>query len=160
MVKEFLSRKGVPYTEKNVAYDRVAAAEMINRSGRNGVPQTLIGDQLVVGFDRPRLEGLLKQYANGAPGASSSGVSLGVSVADAVTHAPGGEAGAYVGKVKPGSLAANAGVQTGDVIVALDGQAVPDADSLITAAQRLRSGRSVSVTVIRDGQRRELRIKD
>lgn len=160
MVKEFLSRKGVPYTEKNVAYDRVAAAEMINRSGRNGVPQTLIGDQIVVGFDRARLEGLLKPYANGVQAASSSGVSLGVSVADAKTHAIGGGPGAYVGNVKPGSLAANAGIQTGDVIVALDSQTVPDADSLITATKRLRSGQAVSVTVIRDGQKRELRIKD
>ncbi len=150
----------MPYTEKNVAYDRVAAAEMINRSGRNGVPQTLIGDQIVVGFDRPRLEGLLKQYDGGSPGQNGSGVSLGVSVADATRYAPTAGAGAYIGSIKPGSLAAQAGLQVGDVIVAVNGQTIPDADSLIAMTKRLHPRQAVTVAVIRDGQRREMRIKD
>ena len=160
MVKEFLSRKGVPYTEKNVAYDRVAAAEMLNKSGRNGVPQTLIGDQIVVGFDRPRLEGLLKQYGPGSGAASPTGLSLGVSVADAAKHAPEAGPGAYIGQIKPGSLAARSGLQAGDVVVALNGQATPNADSLIAATQRLRPGQVVTATVIRKGQRQEVRLKD
>ena len=160
MVKEFLSRKGVPYTEKNVAYDRVAAAEMINRSGRNGVPQTLIGDQLVVGFDRARLEGLLKQYDAGSRSQNGSGVSLGVSVADATRYAPDAGAGAYIGQIKPGSLAASAGLQVGDVIVAVNSQQVTDADSLIAATKRMNPRQAVTVAVIREGQRREIRVKD
>ncbi|MDQ3929742.1 MAG: glutaredoxin family protein, partial [Chloroflexota bacterium] len=55
-MKEFLSQRNIPYTEKYVDRDRDAAIEMIRRSGQQGVPVTVIGDQVIVGFDRPRLE--------------------------------------------------------------------------------------------------------
>jgi glutaredoxin len=58
-VKEFLSRKGVGYTEKNVAADTVARDEMFRQTGRMAVPALTIDDQVVVGFDKQRLEQLL-----------------------------------------------------------------------------------------------------
>lgn len=125
---------------------------MLRRSGRNGVPQLLIGDQLVIGFDRPRIEALLNQARAAEPPAPS----LGVRVADAAQHAPNGGDGAYVGHVRAGSLADKAGVQSGDVIISLDGQAIHTADDLIAAGQRLARGRPIPVTVIRDSQYRQL----
>ncbi len=153
MAKEFLSRRGVPFTEKDVSRDREAAMDMIRRSGQQGVPQILVGNDIVVGFDRPRLEGLLRRYegASTGPGTTAApGVSLGVSVADAAKHAPHVGAGAYVGSVKPDTPAARGGVRPGDVIVALDGQTVTTADDVIRIGRRLQAGRAVPAVVIRD----------
>ena len=57
--KEYLSRKGVSYTEHNVAQDRDKAREMIQKSGQMGVPVIIVDDKVVVGFDRARLDSLL-----------------------------------------------------------------------------------------------------
>ena len=157
MAKEFLSRKGVPYTEKNVQRDASAAQEMLRRSGHNGVPQILVGDQLVIGFDRPRIEALLAQAS--AAQAAPTGVSLGGRVADAIVHAPQARDGAYVGNVKPGSVAQQAGIQAGDVIIAIDGQPVRTADDLIRAGKRLSHGQSIPLTIVREGQHRELTLQ-
>ena len=57
--KEYLSRKGILYTEHNVAIDRDAAKEMIKRSGQMGVPVILVDEEVVVGFNQTRLDKLL-----------------------------------------------------------------------------------------------------
>ena len=57
--KEYLSRKGMPYTDYNVAADKEKAKEMIQKSGQMGVPVIVIDDQVVVGFDQARLDTLL-----------------------------------------------------------------------------------------------------
>ncbi|MFN8471433.1 MAG: PDZ domain-containing protein [Anaerolineae bacterium] len=152
MAKEFLSRRGVPFIEKDVSRDREAAMDMIRRSGNQGVPQILVGNEIVIGFDRPRLEGLLRRYETApSPGASgAAGVSLGVSVADASKHAPQVGSGAYVGNVKPNTPAADGGIRPGDVIVALDGQTVRTADDVLRIGPSLQAGRSVAVVIVRD----------
>ncbi len=58
--KEYLSKKGISYQEYNVAVDRNAAKEMIDKSKQMGVPVILIDDQVVVGFDQRKLDELLK----------------------------------------------------------------------------------------------------
>ena len=57
--KEYLSQKGIPYVEKNVAQDRDAAKEMIQKSGQMGVPVIIIDDEIVIGFNQTRLDKLL-----------------------------------------------------------------------------------------------------
>jgi glutaredoxin len=57
-VKEFLSQKGISFTERDVSQDEQALAEL-EALGVMATPATLIGDQVVVGFDRARLERLL-----------------------------------------------------------------------------------------------------
>ena len=98
MAKEFLSRKGVPYVEKRVDEDYEAALEMVRLSKQQGVPVIAIDSQVVVGFDRPRIEKLLAD-------ASTGKVSFGASVADAskILSRQGQIPvfGAYVGKVGP-----------------------------------------------------------
>jgi S1-C subfamily serine protease len=151
-VKEFLSQNGVPYTEKLVDTDRAAAIEMIRRSGQQGVPVTVIGDQVVVGFDRPRLERVIAQMRARPAAASSTGRKpLGAKVADASQYAmPGGTAvrGAYVGGVNPGSPAEAAGLKAGDVITAVGGTPVGSVDDLTAALGKLGPG-PVQLTVAR-----------
>lgn len=59
MTKEFFKENNVEYAEKNVATDAVAREEMIKKSGQMGVPVTDIDGELIVGFDKERLSGLL-----------------------------------------------------------------------------------------------------
>ncbi|HEX2480418.1 MAG TPA: glutaredoxin domain-containing protein [Methylomirabilota bacterium] len=57
--KEFLSSKGVQYREVNVAEDVEGREELVRRTGQLAVPVTVIDDEIVVGFNRPRLVELL-----------------------------------------------------------------------------------------------------
>ena len=57
-MKEFLSRKGVTYTEQNITRDQWALDEL-SRLGYMTTPVTKINGEVVVGFDRNRLEALL-----------------------------------------------------------------------------------------------------
>ncbi len=58
-VKDYLTRKGVPYIEHNVALDRDAAKEMVKKSGQLGVPVILIDDEVLIGFNQTQLDRLL-----------------------------------------------------------------------------------------------------
>ena len=51
--KAFFVEKGIAYTEYNVAADAEKRKEMIEKSGQMGVPVILIGEQLIVGFNKP-----------------------------------------------------------------------------------------------------------
>ena len=58
-VKEFLSQKNVPFIERNIAADETALAEL-EKLGYMTTPVTVIDNDVVVGFDRERLEKLLR----------------------------------------------------------------------------------------------------
>jgi glutaredoxin-like YruB-family protein len=58
-VKEYLDGKGVKYDEVDVSQDQAAAQELVARTGQQGVPQTDIDGEFVVGFDVPKLDSLL-----------------------------------------------------------------------------------------------------
>ena len=58
MVKAFLQKYNVEYTAVDVGRDREAAREMIRVSGQRGVPVTIVGDEVIVGFDAKRLREL------------------------------------------------------------------------------------------------------
>jgi len=59
-LKTYLEQKQVRYHEVNVASDSVAAEAMVRKSGQQGVPQTDINGQVVVGFDKNRINQLLE----------------------------------------------------------------------------------------------------
>ena len=59
--KEYLSRKGIPYVEHNVAADREKAKEMIQKSGQMGVPVIIIDGEIIVGFNQAKLDELLSK---------------------------------------------------------------------------------------------------
>lgn len=160
-MKEFLSQKGITWAEKYVDSDRAAAIEMIRRSGQQGVPVTVIGDEVVVGFDRPRLERIIAAVRARPSAAPTGRKSLGAKVADASRYSmPGGTAvqGAYVGGVKTGSPAEAAGLKVGDVIVAVDGKAVNTVEELSQALSSLQDG-SAKLSVARGPSMREVMVK-
>lgn len=162
-VKEFLSQRDITYTEKYVDRDRDAAIEMIRRSGQQGVPVTVIGDQVIVGFDRPRLERAIAAMREAGPSGASAGGrrSLGAKVADAGRYVmPGGTRveGAFVGGVSPGSPAESAGLKVGDVIVAVDGNPIGSVDALSEALTSAKSS-SVKLSLARGTTRREVTVQ-
>ena len=57
--KGYLSRKGISFTEHNVAEDREAAKEMIDKSKQMGVPVIIVDGEVVVGFNQSKLDKLL-----------------------------------------------------------------------------------------------------
>ncbi|MGQ1889058.1 glutaredoxin domain-containing protein [Thermophagus sp. OGC60D27] len=58
-LKEYLRNHQIQFREIDVSKDEKAAQEMVRRSGQQGVPQSLIDGQVVVGFDRNRINTLL-----------------------------------------------------------------------------------------------------
>ncbi len=58
--KDYLTQKGVAFTDYNVAEDREKAKEMINKSKQMGVPVIVVGDDVIVGFNQAKLDSLLK----------------------------------------------------------------------------------------------------
>ena len=61
LVKDYLNQKGVEFEEKDVSMDRVAAREMIERSGEMGVPQIDINGTIIVGFNRDAIDSELSK---------------------------------------------------------------------------------------------------
>jgi len=58
-VKEYLSQKGISYTEYDVGQDQDKAKEMIEKSKQMGVPVITVDDEVVVGFNQSLLDSLL-----------------------------------------------------------------------------------------------------
>ena len=58
-VKEFLSQQNIDFIDRDITADDAALAEL-ERLGYMTTPVTLIDGEAVVGFDRPKLEKLLK----------------------------------------------------------------------------------------------------
>lgn len=61
MVKEYFRDKEIEFEDIDVSKDRVAATEMIETSGQMGVPVIDIDDEIVIGFDVPRIEEIMKR---------------------------------------------------------------------------------------------------
>lgn len=60
MVKEFLSQREIEYIERDVSASEEALSEL-SALGFMTTPVTVLGDEVVVGFDKPKLEALLSQ---------------------------------------------------------------------------------------------------
>jgi glutaredoxin 3 len=59
MAKDFFTEKNVQFTDYNVAEDLEKRQEMMQKSGQMGVPVIFIGDEMIIGFDKPRIAQLL-----------------------------------------------------------------------------------------------------
>jgi glutaredoxin-like YruB-family protein len=59
-LKAWLRKNNVYFTDVDVSRDQHAAEELVRRSGQQGVPQTEINGQIVVGFNQQRLKELLE----------------------------------------------------------------------------------------------------
>ncbi len=58
-LKNYLKSHHIRYTEIDVSHNQQAAEEMVRRSGQQGVPQTDIEGEVIVGFDRLRINTIL-----------------------------------------------------------------------------------------------------
>jgi glutaredoxin-like YruB-family protein len=59
MAKDFFDKNGFPYEEVDVSVDEEAAKNMVARTGQMGVPVIEIGDEILVGFNKPQIEEVL-----------------------------------------------------------------------------------------------------
>jgi len=58
MAKDYLTQKGISFTEKNVSTDIEARKELMSK-GFMGVPVIYVDGEVVQGFDKARLDALL-----------------------------------------------------------------------------------------------------
>ncbi len=66
--------------------------------------------------------------------------------------------GALIGDVAQNSPAQKAGIQPGDVILKLDGNEVTDSRSLQLAIAQMKPGRTIHLTLVRDGKQRDVQV--
>lgn len=59
LAKDYLKEKGVDFEEKNVSRDAAARKELMAK-GFMGVPIINVGDEVIQGFNKSRLDELLK----------------------------------------------------------------------------------------------------
>lgn len=61
--KQYLEKKGVAFISKDIEEDKSAYEELMAKNGGafQGVPVTDIDGELVLGFDRPKIDALLKE---------------------------------------------------------------------------------------------------
>jgi glutaredoxin-like YruB-family protein len=59
-LKAWLAKNNIRYSDVDVSQDQSAAEALVRRSGQQGVPQTDINGQIVVGFNQQRLKELLE----------------------------------------------------------------------------------------------------
>lgn len=59
-LKAYLRKNRIAFTDIDVSRDQQMADELVRRSGQRGVPQTEIGGEIVVGFDKSRINELLQ----------------------------------------------------------------------------------------------------
>jgi S1-C subfamily serine protease len=134
-----LRQQGADFVERDASIDRAAAQEIMQLTGQMGVPVTTDGKEVIVGFDARRLEAMATRN-------KKRGIGLAVK-----THENGG---ALVGKVRPDSPAARAGIQVGDVVEELSGVPIKTADDLEQVASKWGGDRPTSLAVRRDGERK------
>jgi putative serine protease PepD len=109
------------------------------------------GDNAGVGFAIPSntVKSIVSQLITSG---TAQHAYLGVAISSA-------SAGIKLTEVRSGTPAAKAGLQTGDVITALDGKTVKDAAELQSAIDAKRPGDSVSITYTRNGKSKTVEVK-
>ena len=59
-VKDYLATREIDFEEVDVSADMDRARELVEKTGQYGVPVTDIDGEMVVGFDRSRIDALLE----------------------------------------------------------------------------------------------------
>ena len=59
MAKDYLKSKNIEFNDIDVSKDSAAADEMVKVSGQMGVPVITIDKEVIVGFDKGRIDSLL-----------------------------------------------------------------------------------------------------
>ncbi|MFO0703703.1 MAG: thioredoxin [Patescibacteria group bacterium] len=59
MAKTYLKENNISFEDVDVSRDQMKAMQMVQKSGQMGVPQLWIGDEVVVGFDKRKIDSML-----------------------------------------------------------------------------------------------------
>jgi glutaredoxin len=59
MAKQYLDSRKINFEDLDVSKDRNAASEMVSKSGQRGVPVLDIDGNIIIGFDKERIDSLL-----------------------------------------------------------------------------------------------------
>ena len=62
--KEYMKENEIDYKEYDVSSDAERRKEMIEQSGQMGVPVIVLGDDLMVGFEKDRFQQMVKAHEN------------------------------------------------------------------------------------------------
>lgn len=61
MAKEYFKANSIEFSTKDVTTDSEAYQEILDKSGQLGVPVIDIDGTVVVGFDRPKIDAVLRE---------------------------------------------------------------------------------------------------
>jgi S1-C subfamily serine protease len=143
---------GVGFKEYDVSVDSAAAQEMVDMTGQMGVPVIVIGSEVIIGFDRARIQELL----SAAPASQPGGIHFGLKIADAAKS--GQQPGALVGGVSPGLLGEKAGLKAGDIITGISGTRIEGVEDVAKVVAELKPGIIVSILFWRGNEQRKSEI--
>jgi len=57
--KRYLQERKIPFRDVDVSRNPAAAAEMVRKSGQQGVPVLDINGKIIIGFDKPKINSAL-----------------------------------------------------------------------------------------------------
>jgi glutaredoxin-like YruB-family protein len=60
--KQYLDSIGVKYEDNDVDKDPKALEDAVNKSGQRGIPVLDIDGDIIIGFDRPKIDAALKTH--------------------------------------------------------------------------------------------------
>jgi glutaredoxin len=157
--KRWFDEHGVRYAEHDVSRDPQRATEMYRLTGQGAVPVIRVGGQVMVGYDPLQLARLLPD-ARLLSDAAGTRLSLGMA-AQSLTAEKAAEVGlpapfgVLVGSVREGGPAAEAGIESGDVLVGVGGYTLQNLAQLQRIVALRKPGDSMALRVWRDGAERE-----
>ena len=59
-MKEFLSHNKIPFVDRNIGEDPAAMDELVQKIGQRATPVIVVDGEVIVGFDRGKLQRLLE----------------------------------------------------------------------------------------------------
>ena len=114
-----------------------------------------LGFAIPINDAKPIVDQLMKfGYVKGRPLIGISGRE----VTEAISREYDLPVGIYILQVTPGSGAADAGIQRGDVLVSIAGKEVRTMKDVDSIKKDYKAGDSVNITVVRDGEKRDLKL--
>lgn len=67
MAAEYFKEKGIAFTEKDISEDREALDFVLTKVGQAVTPIITVNDDVIVGFDRPKIEEALAKNPSATP---------------------------------------------------------------------------------------------
>jgi putative serine protease PepD len=126
------------------------------RTASSGGLDTSSGGNIGLGFAIP-IDNVWPVVQQLRRGETPTHARMGVSVT-AASEDGGLLTGAGVQSVEAGSAAAEAGVRKGDVVTKVDGQVITDSTSLVATVRGHRPGQTVTLTLVRGGDTRTVKV--